>query len=80
MHVPGQYSGGSAAQYTWTQKKGELEVRIPLPEGTADGSVKCSILPRAFSLTTGPDAENAVAGGRGRGEAALDAELEGGSM
>jgi len=51
IHVPGQYSGGKAAQYEWTQTKGEVEVRVSLPDGVADGSVKCDIKPRSFSLS-----------------------------
>lgn len=52
LHVPGQYSGGETKEYTWTQTKSELEVRIPLPD-VPEGSVKCDILPRSFMLTFG---------------------------
>lgn len=56
LHIPGQYSGGETAEYRWTQTKAELEVRVPLPAGLADGSVTCEILPRSFALRAGEEA------------------------
>ena len=50
LHVPGVYSGGSGAGFEWTQRKQEVEVRVPLP--TAD-AVTCDIHPRSFSLQCG---------------------------
>jgi len=50
FHVPGQYSGGTSDGLAWTQTKGEVEVRVPLPPKLADGGVHCSILPRSYSL------------------------------
>ena len=50
LHVPGLYSGGSGDGFEWTQRKKEVEVRVPLP--TAD-AVTCDIHPRRFSLQCG---------------------------
>ena len=50
LHVPGVYSGGSGDGFEWTQRKQEVEVRVPLP--TAD-AVTCDIHPRSFSLQCG---------------------------
>ena len=50
LHVPGVYSGGSGDGFEWTQRKSEVEVRVPLP--TAD-AVTCDIHPRSFSLQCG---------------------------
>ena len=55
LHIPGQYSGGETAEYRWTQTKAELEVRVPLPAGLADGSVTCEILPRSFAVRAGEE-------------------------
>ena len=51
IHIPGVYSGGeTAGGHKWTQTKGEVELRVRLPDGTADGAVKCEIEPRALRL------------------------------
>lgn len=47
LHVPGQYSGGAGEGFEWTQRKGEVEVRVALP---ADHAVSCDIEARAFEL------------------------------
>ncbi len=52
IHIPGVYSGGeTAGGHKWTQTKGEVELRVRLPDGTADGAVKCEIEPRALRLS-----------------------------
>lgn len=51
FHVPGQYSGGTTQAHKWTQTKGEIELRVPLPGGLPDGTVACTIEPRAYKLS-----------------------------
>ena len=54
IHIPGVYSGGeTAGGHKWTQTKGGVELRVRLPEGTADGAVRCEIEPRTLRLTSG---------------------------
>ena len=46
---------GSGGQTTfghqWTQSKQEVELRVPLPDGTPDGKVRCTFQARRLELS-----------------------------
>ena len=59
FHVPGTYSGGASAesakvQYSWTQSKSEIELKVPIPADAAS-SVKCSFEARKLQLSFASD-------------------------
>ena len=57
-HVPGQYSGGSAAGYSWTQTLHEVCIRAPLPpEG---GAASCKFFARRLEVSWVGGAESPV--------------------
>lgn len=48
FHVPGRYSGGTGAGYSWEQTLADVTVRVPLP---ADANVRCAFSARAVDLS-----------------------------
>lgn len=49
-HVPGKYTGGEAATYSWTQTLHEIELRVPLPADLPAGAATCSFRGRGIDL------------------------------
>ena len=49
--VPGTYSGGSSASFSWKQTLHEIELKAPVPAGPPERSVKCSFTARRLELT-----------------------------
>ena len=63
--VPGKYSGGTAACYTWHQTLNEVELKAPVPAGPPERSVSCSFTPKRLELTftaAGAEAEPVAVG------------------
>lgn len=53
--VPGRYSGGEGTGYAWTQTLNEIELRAPVPESVAQGSVRCTYGARQLDASWGQD-------------------------
>lgn len=50
MHVPGQYSGGSGAGFSWDQTLQEVAIKVPLAAGATSSSVRCTFTARTINL------------------------------